>query len=329
MVPTLNVPGGRGDGSDTSRGYPTCIAGCRCARLGSKHVRRPGSAHRERLRVDGVHVLGGDLPEPRVGLPDLPPDVPLPHRRPAARDLLGRRGPRHPRAQGAGGPLLAARRRAHAGAGPGDAGAHVGVVRRRRPGAAATCSPRPRPSSGTGFQEWMRSAGEVLDRYFDLEDPRRLEPADRELYVETLTDSKLLLRGLHRPARRRAGRCDPSWWTTRAAGPRTPTTRPRRCSRCSFYALLIWRTRGRGPEDAPAGLPRQRRDPALRARRGRPAAPPSARSRRSGTPSGRPRSSATGSPTCPGPATGARSRHSAPRGAALPRRSAGAPRQTR
>src|SRR5215210_4362317 len=46
-----------------------------------------------------------------------------------------------------------------------------------------------------GFQEWLRSAGEVLARYFDLEDPRRLEPAERELYVETLTDSKLLLRG--------------------------------------------------------------------------------------------------------------------------------------
>ena len=50
-------------------------------------------------------------------------------------------------------------------------------------------------TSETGFPEWLRSAGEVLDRYFDLEDPRRLEPADRELYVETLLDSKLLLRG--------------------------------------------------------------------------------------------------------------------------------------
>src|SRR5215210_5582204 len=46
-----------------------------------------------------------------------------------------------------------------------------------------------------GFLEWLRSAAEVLDRYFTLEDPRRLEPAERELYVETLLDSKLLLRG--------------------------------------------------------------------------------------------------------------------------------------
>jgi hypothetical protein len=35
----------------------------------------------------------------------------------------------------------------------------------------------------------------VLDRYFTLEDPRRLEPAERELYVEALLESKLLLRG--------------------------------------------------------------------------------------------------------------------------------------
>jgi RecB family exonuclease len=42
---------------------------------------------------------------------------------------------------------------------------------------------------------WLASCREVLDRYFELEDPRRLEPAERELYVETLLESKLLLRG--------------------------------------------------------------------------------------------------------------------------------------
>ena len=43
--------------------------------------------------------------------------------------------------------------------------------------------------------EWLTSCREALDRYFTLEDPRRLEPAERELYVETLLDSRLLLRG--------------------------------------------------------------------------------------------------------------------------------------
>jgi putative RecB family exonuclease len=43
--------------------------------------------------------------------------------------------------------------------------------------------------------EWLASAGPLLDAYFGLEDPRRLEPAARELLVETELDSGLLLRG--------------------------------------------------------------------------------------------------------------------------------------
>src|SRR6476469_10499738 len=38
---------------------------------------------------------------------------------------------------------------------------------------------------------WLLSCRERLEKYFELEDPRRLEPAERELYVETLLDSKL------------------------------------------------------------------------------------------------------------------------------------------
>ncbi|WP_235529393.1 RecB family exonuclease [Nocardioides sp. Soil774] len=48
---------------------------------------------------------------------------------------------------------------------------------------------------GPDLAAWLESCRTVLERYFDLEDPRRLEPADRELYVETLLDSRLLLRG--------------------------------------------------------------------------------------------------------------------------------------
>ena len=48
---------------------------------------------------------------------------------------------------------------------------------------------------GPDLAAWLASCRTVLDRYFDLEDPRRLEPAHRELYVEALLDSRLLLRG--------------------------------------------------------------------------------------------------------------------------------------
>jgi putative RecB family exonuclease len=42
---------------------------------------------------------------------------------------------------------------------------------------------------------WLESAGGLLEAYFRLEDPRRLEPEARELRVETELDSGLLLRG--------------------------------------------------------------------------------------------------------------------------------------
>jgi putative RecB family exonuclease len=45
------------------------------------------------------------------------------------------------------------------------------------------------------LQAWLESAGPLLDAYFELEDPRRLEPAARELLIETELASGLLLRG--------------------------------------------------------------------------------------------------------------------------------------
>ena len=94
-----------------------------------------------------------------------------------------------------------------------------------------------------GFLEWLRSAGEVLERYFTLEDPRRLEPAERELYVETLLDSKLLLRGF-------VDRLDvapdgalrvvdyKSGWSPGEAN------EGKALFQMKFYALVIWRMRG-------------------------------------------------------------------------------------
>lgn len=50
-------------------------------------------------------------------------------------------------------------------------------------------------AEGPDLATWLTSCREVLDRWFTLEDPQRLEPAEREVYVETLLDSRLLLRG--------------------------------------------------------------------------------------------------------------------------------------
>ncbi len=43
--------------------------------------------------------------------------------------------------------------------------------------------------------EWLDSAGGLLDGYFELEDPRRLEPEACELLIEAELDSGVLLRG--------------------------------------------------------------------------------------------------------------------------------------
>ncbi len=94
-----------------------------------------------------------------------------------------------------------------------------------------------------GFLEWLRSAGEALDHYFDLEDPRRLEPAERELYVETVLDSKLLLRGF---VDRLDVAPDGSIRVVdyKVAWSPGPEREARPLFQLKFYALVIWRTRG-------------------------------------------------------------------------------------
>ncbi len=90
---------------------------------------------------------------------------------------------------------------------------------------------------------WLTSCREVLDRYFTLEDPRRLEPAERESYVETVLDSRLLLRGF-------VDRIDVApngmvrvvdYKTSRAPG---PMFEARALFQMKFYALVVWRARG-------------------------------------------------------------------------------------
>ncbi|KWX10908.1 recombinase RecB, partial [Carbonactinospora thermoautotrophica] len=50
-------------------------------------------------------------------------------------------------------------------------------------------------ADGSEFAAWLASARDLVEAYFRLEDPNRLQPAERELYVETRLDSGLTLRG--------------------------------------------------------------------------------------------------------------------------------------
>ena len=90
---------------------------------------------------------------------------------------------------------------------------------------------------------WLAGCREVLTRYFMLEDPSRLEPAERELYVEALLDSKLLLRGFVdridvapdgavRVVDYKSGNAPGEMFEAKAL------------FQMRFYALVIWKTRG-------------------------------------------------------------------------------------
>ena len=100
-----------------------------------------------------------------------------------------------------------------------------------------------RRARGRQITAWLASCRDSLRAYFALEDPRRLEPAERELYVEALLDSRLLLRGFVdridiapdgaiRVVDYKTGRSPGVGYEAKAL------------FQMRFYALVIWRTRG-------------------------------------------------------------------------------------
>jgi putative RecB family exonuclease len=101
-------------------------------------------------------------------------------------------------------------------------------------------------ADGPEIGSWLVSCRESLERYFTLEDPRRLEPAEREMYVETLLDSRLLLRGF-------VDRLDVAptgevrvvdYKTGRSPGEHFEG---KALFQMKFYALVLWRLTGTIP----------------------------------------------------------------------------------
>lgn len=94
--------------------------------------------------------------------------------------------------------------------------------------------------------EWLAGSEELLATYFRLEDPTRLEPAERELYVEAPLGSGLILRGYvdrldvapdgaMRVVDYKTGRAPKDGFEQRAL------------FQMRFYALALWRLRGEVP----------------------------------------------------------------------------------
>ncbi|HET7396887.1 MAG TPA: PD-(D/E)XK nuclease family protein [Intrasporangium sp.] len=93
--------------------------------------------------------------------------------------------------------------------------------------------------------EWFTGAGALLETWFGLEDPTRLEPAERELYVETDVDG-LVLRGY---VDRLDVAPDGAMRVVDYKTGRSPSERfeARALFQMKFYALVLWKQRGEIP----------------------------------------------------------------------------------
>lgn len=99
---------------------------------------------------------------------------------------------------------------------------------------------------GENVDDWLLGTDDLLTAYFTLEDPTRLEPAEREFGVEVELDSGLVLRGYidrldvapggaMRVVDYKTGRAPSEMFQQRAL------------FQMRFYALALWRLRGEVP----------------------------------------------------------------------------------
>jgi putative RecB family exonuclease len=93
---------------------------------------------------------------------------------------------------------------------------------------------------------WLESGRELLTGYFTLEDPSRLDPAEREQYVETVLASGLRLRGyIDRIDRNATGEVRIVDYKTGRAP--AEVFEAKALFQMRFYALVLWRLTGTVP----------------------------------------------------------------------------------
>ncbi len=95
--------------------------------------------------------------------------------------------------------------------------------------------------------DFLASAGDLLRGYFALEDPRRLEPAERETLVESTIDDQLVIRGyIDRLDVSPAG--DMRVVDYKTGGAPREAFEARALFQMRFYALVLWRIHGVVPK---------------------------------------------------------------------------------
>ena len=101
-------------------------------------------------------------------------------------------------------------------------------------------------SDAAAMARWFGDAVSLIERWFTLEDPTRLEPAERELYVETDLDG-LTLRGyVDRLDIAPTGELRVVDYKT-GRSPSEPFE-GKALFQMKFYALVLWRLRGQVPQ---------------------------------------------------------------------------------
>lgn len=99
------------------------------------------------------------------------------------------------------------------------------------------------PAEQADLAAFLDSARDLLGGYFAVEDPRRLEPAERESLISTVVDGELLIRGyIDRLDVAPDGALRVVDYKTGGA-PRE-AFEARALFQLKFYALVLWRTRG-------------------------------------------------------------------------------------
>jgi putative RecB family exonuclease len=100
--------------------------------------------------------------------------------------------------------------------------------------------------AGTDPLEWLRGAGDLVESYFGMEDPARLEPAARELRVQAELPSGLVLRGfVDRLDRAPTGQLRVVDYKT--GKPPGVGFEARAMFQMRFYALALWHMHGQLP----------------------------------------------------------------------------------